>query len=104
METQALEVQTSISPPDSAIGTSPDKDSAGNEPVFYLQKLDIDTIGYSCSFVGATSISSGRRRIIKAGDKYEPGWIEKERKNLQAYEYLCRVGEAKQLSSLSKRA
>jgi hypothetical protein len=38
-----------------------------------------------------------RRRIQKSEHDLRDGsWMDKERRNMQAYEYLCRIGEAKE--------
>jgi Ras GTPase-activating-like protein IQGAP2/3 len=45
---------------------------------------------------------SGRKRLqkgststsMRGGDR--GAWVDEERKNLQAYEYLCHMGEAKE--------
>ena len=47
--------------------------------------------------INSHSIVAGRKRLQKnTSGVANPGWIEEERNNLRAYEYLCHVGEAKE--------
>ena len=39
----------------------------------------------------------GRIRLQKDVRRNSRDWMDQQRKNLQAYEYLCRIGEAKEL-------
>ncbi|KAJ3333331.1 hypothetical protein HDU76_009303 [Blyttiomyces sp. JEL0837] len=38
----------------------------------------------------------GRIRLQKAGNNKDGSWMDKERQQIQAYEYLCHIGEAKE--------
>ena len=46
------------------------------------------------------SLVAGRKKLQKRMGEQSPGvggtWIDEERQNLRAYEYLCHVGEAKE--------
>lgn len=39
---------------------------------------------------------AGRKRLQKQTTQKGSQWMEDERKNIQAYEYLCHIGEAKE--------
>ena len=50
---------------------------------FYIDKIDIGL--------------KGRIRLQKMDErKNSRNWMDQQRKNLQAYEYLCHIGEAKE--------
>jgi Ras GTPase-activating-like protein IQGAP2/3 len=51
--------------------------------------------------IDLTSVAvGGRKRLQKGATSAAFGknaqWMEEERKNIQAYEYLCHIGEAKE--------
>ena len=50
-------------------------------------------------------INGARKRLQKNDNakKNSAAWIEEERNNLRAYEYLCHIGEAKEYLSFIAR-
>ena len=41
----------------------------------------------------------GRVKLVKVEDTKDDSWMDRERDNIHAYEYLCHIGEAKEYSS-----
>lgn len=49
-----------------------------------------------CFAIDTNCIDTGRIRLQKDGKTHNSQWMDKQRNNLLAYEYLCHIGEAKE--------
>jgi len=89
----------------SPISVTPnDFGSMKNSSVSHLRTLSKDGGAIVGAIPGARNVAGmqGRKRLTRvqtAGDKTswaQRDWMDRQRKYLQAYEYLCHIGEAKE--------